>query len=98
MKWVEYDSTEDDLIAQVGVGTVTRASRPEFLHVVTPGEIEDLRQAIARRVLPPDFETKLGQLAGGSLTHRFVERTCRLFSALVWAAQDERFMDATKAD
>lgn len=98
VKWVEHDSTEDDLIARVGEGSVQLASRPDCLFVVTPGEIENLRQAITRRVLPPDFEAKLARLAEGDLTQRFVERTCRLFAALVLAAQDEMFAAASKMD
>ena len=98
MKWLQENSNEDDLIAQAGGGTMLRVARPNFLYVVTPGEIENLRQAIAWRNLPPDFEAKLTRLAEGDLTQRFVERTCRLFAALVLAVQDERFAAASKAD
>src|SRR5438445_211580 len=98
MKWLEENSTENDLNGQVGAGKTHPASRPEFLHIVTPGEIENLRHAITRRALPSDFEAKLDRLAGGDLTHRFVERTCRLFAALVLAAQDDRFAAASNAD
>ena len=69
-----------------------------FLHLITTAELDNLRQAILRRALPPDFEAKLDRLSRGDLTHRFVERTCRLFAALVWAAQDARFKDATNSD
>ena len=98
MKWLNENSIENDLNAQVGLRTAESASRQEFLYVVTPGEIENLRHAITRRELPGDFEEKLGRLADGDLTHRFVERTCRLFAALVLAVQDERFAAASKAD
>ena len=55
------------------------------------------KQAIVRRSLPLDFETKLMRLAQGDLTHRFVERSCRLFAVLLLAVQDEMF-GASKAD
>src|SRR5256885_1660158 len=98
MKWLEETSTEDGAIIQAGPAPVQPASRPGCLHVVMSDEIENLRQAITRRTLPADFEEKLGRLADGDLTHRFVERTCRLFAALVLAVQDERFAAASKAD
>jgi hypothetical protein len=98
MKWPEENSAEDDLITQVRAGSVQQASRPNFLYIVTAGEIANLRLAIARRELPPDFEAKLGRLAEGDLTQRFVERTCRLFAALVLAVQDEKFAAASKSD
>jgi len=98
MNWIQESSTDGDLIAQVGGATMQLPARPDFLRLVTAGEIENLRQAISRGALPPDFEAKLARLAEGDLTHRFVERTCRLFAALVLAVQDERFEAATKAD
>ena len=67
------------------------------MHLITGAELDNLRQAIIRRAIPPDFEAKLDRLSGGNLTHRFVERTCRLFTELVLAVQDERF-GASKAE
>src|SRR6266487_1613364 len=94
MKLLEENLTEDDAIHQAGPARV----RVGCLHVVMPDEMKNLRQAISRRELPADFESKLAMLSGGDLTHRFVERTCRLFAALVLAAQDDRFAAASKAD
>jgi hypothetical protein len=98
MNWLEPTSTQADSIARVGVSVFPLPSRPDFLRVVTTEELENLRHAIMRRELPVDFEAKLDRLSRGTLTHRFVERTCRLFAALIWAAQDERFATATKAN
>jgi hypothetical protein len=97
MKWTELSSAEEGLIARAGGRTPQLPVRPDFLYVITPGELESMRQAISRRTLPMDFEGKLTRLAGGDLTHRFLERTCRLFTELVLAVQDERF-GASKAD
>lgn len=78
-------------------GAFQSSVRPGFLHVVTRQEVEELRQAIIRHSLPLDFDAKLMRLAGGNLTHRLVEHACRLFSALLLAAQDQRF-EASEGD
>jgi hypothetical protein len=96
MNWLESTSTPDDSIARVE--TYQPLPGQSYLHVVTNSELDDLRRAIARRELPLDFETKLDRLSRGNLTHRFVERTCRLFAALIFAAQEKRFPQATEAD
>ena len=97
MKCAELGSTDYGLIAQAAAGSVQLPVRPDFLYVVTPGELASLQEAITHRALPVDFEAKLSRLAEGDLTHRFVERMCRLFTELVLAVQDERF-GASKAD
>jgi hypothetical protein len=95
MNWLEPISTRDDSIARVA--TYQSLPGQTFLHLITTAELDNLRQAILRRELPADFEAKLDRLSRGNLTHRFVERTCRLFTELVLAVQDERF-GASKAD
>jgi hypothetical protein len=73
-------------------------SRSSFLHVVSAHDVCDLRAALASGVLPLDLQTKLGKLAGESLAHCFVEQNCRLFLALLMAAQNGSFADASPAD
>ena len=45
-----------------------------FLYLLTSGELQQMRDAIARGTMPPDFEAKLRKLAGGSLLHCAVEQ------------------------
>ena len=74
------------------------ALRPGALHLVSAYELQALREALARGELPPDFEAKLVRLAEGGLIHRFLARNCRLFTALLLAAQDGFFKEASRAD
>src|SRR3954466_8484600 len=97
MKSASLTSIEQQMTRHAAVRPTQTPVRPDFLHVVTAGELEELKQAIVRRSLPLDFETKLMRLAQGDLTHRFVERSCRLFAVLLLAVQDEMF-GASKAD
>src|SRR4051812_19924578 len=97
MKSATLSSTEQHLINPAMARPTQTPVRPDFLHLVTAGELEGLKQAIVRRSLPMDFEAKLTRLAHGDLTHRFVERNCRLFTALLLAVQNEMF-GASKAD
>jgi len=69
--------------------------RPSSLYLVSAPELHELRVALAHGHLPLDFEAKLERLAEGDLSHRFLARTCRLFTALLLAAQDGSFKDAT---
>jgi hypothetical protein len=78
--------------------TAQGVARVSYLHLVTAGEVEDLRQALARGQLPPDLEAKLARLAGGNLQHRFVLRHCRCFVALLLAASEGSFREATRTD
>ena len=68
------------------------ASRMSFLYLVTDGDLQQMRNAIARGTMPTDFEAKLRKLAGGSLLHVSVEQNCRLFIALLMAAHDGDFV------
>jgi hypothetical protein len=95
MNWLEPTPNQDGSIAQIA--TYQSLPGQTSLHLITAAELNNLRQAILRRELPSDFEAKLDRLSRGNLTHRFVERTCRLFTELVLAVQDERF-GASKAD
>ena len=69
--------------------------RPSSLYLVNAHELHELRVALAHGHLPLDLEAKLERLAEGDLSHRFLARTCRLFMALLLAAQDGSFKDAT---
>jgi len=76
-------------------GTASSKVPPGLLHLVTTHDLHELRAALARGSLPPDFEAKLARLAGGNLIERFVEQNSRLFVALLLAAQDGLFVRIT---
>jgi hypothetical protein len=73
-------------------------ARPGLLYLVTAHDVQGLRSALAQGRLPADLETKLARLAGGSLSERYVEQNCRLIVALLLAAQQNSFTQATPAD
>src|ERR1051326_321675 len=70
-------------------------SRPDLSQWITPHEVEALRGALARGGLPPDFLGKLKRLTGGDLSHHFIEQNCRLFAALLVAAENSSFREAS---
>jgi len=74
------------------------ALRPSCLHLISAHELRELREALAHGNLPPDFEAKLARLAKGDLLHRFLAQNCALFVALLLAAQDGFFKEASAAD
>jgi hypothetical protein len=74
------------------------ALRPSALHLVSAHELKELRAALARGALPLDFEAKLTRLAEGDLVHHFLAQNCRLFTALLLAAQEGLFKEASRAD
>ncbi len=73
-------------------------AQPGLLYLVTPHDVQGLRSALAQGRLPADLETKLARLAGGNLSERYVEQNCRLVVALLLAAQQTSFTQATPAD
>jgi len=73
-------------------------AQPGLLYLVTAHDVQGLRSALAQGRLPADLETKLARLAGGSLIERYVEQNCRLFVALLLAAQKNTFTQATPVD
>src|SRR5438093_2352202 len=75
-----------------------RPAAVSTLHLVTHYDLENLRSALAKGILPPDFESKLAGLARQSLLHQFVEQNCRLFVALLLAAQEGSFTATSEAD
>ncbi len=86
------------VVPQIHSSAALAPSRLSYLYLVTPCEIEDLRQALARRILPLDFEAKLSRLAEGDLLQRNVARHCCCFLALLLAAADGSFQEARPTD
>ena len=84
--------------AAVGFTIQPTAARMSFLYLVTDGDLQQMRNAIARGTMPPDFEAKLKKLGAGSLLHRSVEQNCRLFIALLMAARDGAFVEADESE
>ena len=72
--------------------------RPGFLYLVTANDVQEMRSALAKGSLPYDFEAKLALLGEGSLIDRHVEKNSRLFFALLLAALESSFTDATPAE
>ena len=72
--------------------------RQGLLCLVTPQEVHELRLALVKRGLPPDFEAKLSRLGEGNLIQRYVEQNSRLFFALLLAASESSFIRATPSD
>lgn len=72
-------------------------TRPALLHWVSTVELEALREALAGGGLPSDFLGKLDKMAGGTLSHRFIEQNCRVFAELLMASEAGTFSDASPA-
>jgi len=72
--------------------------RPALLHWITTEDLKALREPLARGYLPYDFLVKLRKLRRGDLSHRFIEQNCRLFAALLLAAQEGAFRDISPAE
>jgi hypothetical protein len=89
---------EDCATDQVRSAAQMTMARPGLLYLVTAHDVQGLRSALAQGRLPADLETKLARLAGGSLSERYVEQNCRLIVALLLAAQQNSFTQATPAD
>ena len=98
MKTLENSLGEDSANGPAWPGKRSPALQPSFLHLVSAFELHELRVALAHEGLPTDFEAKLARLAEGDLTQRLVARTCRLFIALLLAAEAGAFHEASKAD
>ena len=86
-------STRGD--AHLGVSSIV--ATPGFLNLVTPQELEQLRDALLDGRPPRDLELKLTRLAGGGLLHRFVEQNSRLIISLLVAAYSGSFHEANRA-
>jgi len=75
-----------------------RTSRPALLQWITSHELEALRDALSRGCLPPDFLRKLKGLPKGDLGNHFIEQNCRVFAALLAAAEDGSFREGSPAE
>jgi hypothetical protein len=79
-------------------GSGVAMTKPGALYLVNHFELESLSQALRRGEVPADLEAKLRKLAAGNLTERSVERSSRLFIALIQASQSEAFRGARSED
>ena len=76
----------------VGAGLIQNSTRrlaspPALLQWIAPQELEELRGALARGGLPPDFLGKLRRMTDSDLTHHFIKQNCHLFAALLMATE-----------
>ena len=71
---------------------------PGYLNVITVHDLNNLREALGRGQVPPDFEAKLIRLASGDLKERSIEQNCRNMIALLPAAWDGSFKAASSDD
>ena len=76
----------------------TAPAKSSFLYLVSNHDLEDMRDTLAKGALPLDFEAKLRNLRGDSIVHRAVEQNCRLFVALLFAAQTGSFSECSLAN
>jgi hypothetical protein len=95
MKALEHQLGKPRADAAAWADNPTPARRPDYLYLVTAQEVEELRLCLHRGQVPPDLEAKLGRLAEGDLTARFVARNSRLFLALLQAVDRGLFADAS---
>ncbi len=98
MKSYTSSIAEDYSPGLAGLGAHRSAALPGALHLVGPHDFRAMEEALGKGQVPMDFEAKLEKLAQGSLLHRFVEHNCRLFIALLQAANDGSFASATRPD
>src|SRR5215471_4495637 len=77
-------------------GALPIVATPGFLNLVTPQELQQLRDALLDGRPPRDLELKLNRLAAGGLLHRFVEQNSRLITSLLVAAYGGEFRDANR--
>ena len=89
---------EDRAANHVRFGAQSPLVRPGLLHLVTPHDVQEMRSALAKGRLPPDFEAKLARLHEGDLIHRYVEQNSRLFFVLLLAALESLFTESTPAE
>lgn len=89
---------EDCALSQARRGAPPLPVRSGFTHLVTANDVQELRTALVKGRLPADFEAKLTKLGEGSLIERYVEHNCRLIFALLVAAQQGSFSEASASD
>ncbi len=84
--------------AHPGLGARTTPVRPSYLHLVSPHDLQALAVAVAGGELPADFEKKLQSLATADLGRCFIAQNCRTMIALLRAAGDGSYQQATRQD
>ena len=98
MKSFRSGVLEDCVTNQVRVGVLPPVVRSGFVYLVTPNDVQELRTALVKGRLPPDFEAKLSKLGEGNLVERYVEHNSRLFFGLLLAAVEGSFLKASASD
>ena len=98
MRSYRSDVLEDRATNQVRVGLQPPLVRSGLGYLVTANDIQELRAAVVKGRQPADFEAKLTKLGEGSLIERYVEHNCRLIFALLVAAQQGSFSEASASD
>jgi hypothetical protein len=88
----------DGARVRVGLGMVrqparTLTMRPALWDWITVHDLEPLRESLVSGSLPSDFVGKLQFLAGGDLSHRFIEHNCRLVAELLLSVEQGTFQD-----
>lgn len=61
------------------------------LSMVSVHELQSLREALDRGLMPLDFQAKLAHLSGNDVTRHIIGQHCRLFVALLLGAQTGMF-------
>jgi len=98
MRSYRSDILEQRATNRVRVGVQPPLVRSGFGYLVTANDVQDLRAAVVKGRLPADFEAKLTKLGEGSLIERYVEHNCRLIFALLVAALQGSFIQASASD
>ena len=98
MRSLRSSALENYATGQVRPGVLMTVAGSGALYLITTHDVQGLRSALAQGRLPADLEAKLARLAGGSLSDRYVEQNSRLFFALLLAALEGSFIEATPSD
>ena len=98
MKTWERNVVENCDVSQGWSNARSPASRLGHLHLVTGHDLQNLADMLAKGYLPRDLEAKLTRLAVGDLGNRFIEQNSRTMIALLLAAQDGSFKEASRAE
>ena len=94
MRTCEENSLED-WAASNGPTARQAGLRANPLHLVTVHDFQNLRDELIRGNVPADLEAKLIKLARDNLARRSIEQNCRTIIALLQAAQQCAFKEAS---
>jgi len=98
MKTLGRNVVRDCAVSQRWPTASQAAFRPSYLHLVNAHDLRALRDGLANGQVPPDLEAKLATLAAGDLCNRFIEQRCRTIIALVLAAEEGSFKEASRTE